>query len=299
MTETLAGRVAVVTGAGRGIGAATARQLAIMGARVVVNDPGVDPRGAGKDHSAADAVVRAIGEAGGQAVASYDSVAEFESAGRIIETARREFGPVDILVNNAGIAAGAPIQELDPDLFARVVGVHLHGTFNCTRQAVPGMIEQGRGRVVNLVSRAGLLGSAGAAAYAAGKGGIYAFTNAVARDLEPLGVTVNNVNPAATHTRMVDGALERAIEQGADPASAERMLALAQQPEQIAAVIAFLCTDQAGGISGQTFFVQGNAVGLFAPLAVTQTLLSDEDWTPESLAEAAQRLQLHPLGQLY
>ncbi len=299
MTETLAGRVAVVTGAGRGIGAATARQLAIMGASVVVNDPGVDERGAGEDRSTADAVVRAIGEAGGTAVASYDSVADFESAGRIIETARREFGGIDILVNNAGIAAGAPIQDFDPELFATVVGVHLHGTFNCTRHAVPDMVERGWGRIVNLVSRAGLIGSAGSAAYAAGKGGIYAFTNSVARDVEALGVTVNNVNPAATHTRMVDNAVERARAQGADDASAQRMLAGAQQPEEVATVIAFLCTEEAGGISGQTFFAQNGAVGLFAPLAVTQTLLSDEDWSPESLAAAAQGLQLHPLGQLY
>jgi NAD(P)-dependent dehydrogenase (short-subunit alcohol dehydrogenase family) len=299
MTEPLEGRVAVVTGAGRGIGAAAARQLAIMGASVVVNDPGVDERGGGADRSPADAVVRAIGEAGGKAVASYDSVAEYDSAGRIIETARREFGGIDILVNNAGIAAGAPIAELDPELFATVVGVHVHGTFNCTRHAVPDMIEAGWGRIVNLVSRAGLLGSAGAAAYAAGKGGIYGFTNAVARDLEAFGVTVNNVNPAATHTRMVDGAIERAREQGMDEASAERMRSIAQGPEEPAMVIAFLCTEEAGGISGQTFFVQNGAVGLFAPLEVTQTLVTDEDWTPESLAEAARRLRLHPLGQLY
>ena len=299
MTEPLKGRVAVVTGAGRGIGAATARQLAIMGARVVVNDPGVNRAGEGRDRGPADGVVRAIAEAGGTAVANYDSVADFESAGRIIETARREFGGIDILVNNAGISAGAPIQHLDPELFNTVVGIHLHGTYNCTRHAVPDMIEAGWGRVVNLVSRAGLLGSAGAAAYAAGKGGIYGFTNAIARDLEPLGVTVNAVNPAATITRMVTEALEEARERGLDEESRERMLAIAQQPEELATVIGFLCTEEAAGISGQTFFVQNGAVGLFAPLQVTQTLLTDEDWTPETLAEAAKRLQLHPLGQLY
>ncbi len=299
MTEPLKGRVAVVTGAGRGIGAATARRLAVMGARVVVNDPGVDRAGEGLDRGPADTVVRAIAEAGGTAVANYDSVADFESAGRIIETARREFGRIDILVNNAGISAGAPIQQLEPELFNTVVGIHLHGTYNCTRHAVPDMVEAGWGRIVNLVSRAGLLGSAGAGAYAAGKGGIYGFTNAVARDLEPLGVTVNAVNPAATHTRMVSDAVEAAQARGLDDASAQRMLAIAQQPDELATVIAFLCTEEAGGISGQTFFVQNGAVGLFAPLQVTQTLLTDEDWTPETLAEAAQRLELHPLGQLY
>ena len=161
------------------------------------------------------------------------------------------------------------------------------------------MVEAGWGRIVNLVSRAGLIGSAGAAAYAAGKGGIYGFTNAIARDLKALGVTVNAVNPAATITRMVTEAMDEARERGLDEESRERMLAIAQQPEELATVIAFLCTEEAGGISGQTFFVQNGAVGLFAPLQVTQTLLTDEDWTPDTLAEAAKQLQLHPLGQLY
>ena len=112
-------------------------------------------------------------------------------------------------------------------------------------------------------------------------------------------MTVNAVNPAATITRMVTEALEEARERGLDEESRERMLAIAQQPEELATVIGFLCTEEAGGISGQTFFVQNGAVGLFAPLQVTQTLLTDEDWTPETLAQAAKRLQLHPLGQLY
>ena len=299
MGSMLDGRVAVVTGAGRGIGRATALALAAQGASVVVNDPGVSQRGSGEDRSLADSVVEEIAQAGGKAVASYDSVAEYEPAGRIIETAIRDLGGIDILVNNAGIAAGAPIHDLDPDLFAAVVGVHLFGTFNCTRHACVHMRERGWGRIVNLVSRAGLWGSAGAAAYAAGKGGIYGFTNAVARDLERYGITVNNVNPAATHTRMVDDAVERARARGLDTGPAERMLTIAQEPEQVATVIAFLCSEEAGAISGQTFFVQGDAVGLFAQLAVTQTLVADGPWTPETLAAAAGRLQVHPLGTLY
>ncbi len=299
MASMLDGRVAVVTGAGRGIGRATALALAAQGASVVVNDPGVSRSGTGEDRSLADAVVEEIAQAGGKAAASYDSVAEYEPAGRIIETAIRDLGGIDILVNNAGIAAGAPIHELDPDLFAAVVGVHLFGTFNCTRHACVHMRERGWGRIVNLVSRAGLWGSAGTAAYASGKGGIYGFTNAVARDLERDGITVNNVNPAATHTRMIDDAVERARASGLDTGPAERMLTIAQEPEQVATVIAFLCSEEAGAISGQTFFVQGDAVGLFAPLAVTQTLVTDGAWTPETLAAAAGRLQVHPLGTLY
>ena len=299
MSTRLDGRVAVVTGGGRGIGRAAAEALAALGASVVVNDPGVSDRGEGEDRAFADEVVKGIRASGGRAVASYDSVAEWESAGRIIETAERELGAVDILVNNAGIAAGAPIDKLDPELFATVVGVHLFGTFHCTRRAVEGMRERGWGRVVNIVSRAGLLGSAGASAYAAGKAGIYGFTNSASRDLGRYGITVNNVNPAATHTRMIGGAVERARARGLDSSSAERMLAVAQEPERVATVIAFLCTDAAAGINGQTFFVQGNSVGLFAPLEVTQTLEGDEPWTPEALAEAVPEFRFHPLDALY
>ena len=299
MSTSLEGRVAIVTGAGRGIGRAAAQALAALGASVLVNDPGVSERGSGEDRSFADEVAAAIRAAGGTALASYDSVAEFESTERIIETAQRELGGVDILVDNAGIAAGAPVQELDPELFATVVGVHLFGTFHCTRHAVESMRAQGWGRVVNLVSRAALLGSAGSSAYAAGKGGIYGFTNSASRDLGRFGITMNNVSPAATLTRMIDGAAERAKASGLDSSVAERMLAVAQKPEQVATLIAFLCTEAAAGINGQTFFVQGDSVGLFAPPEVTQTLDGDGPWTPNSLAEAVSGLRLHPLDTLY
>ena len=299
MTDTLEGKVAVVTGAGRGIGRATAMTLAGMGAKVVVNDLGGSNEGTGADASPADETVSAINELGGEAVASHDSVADYEAAGRIIDAAVDNFGRLDILVNNAGISAGAPIDQLDPELFATVVGVHIFGTYNCTRHAVEHLKAQDAGRIVNIVSRAGLIGTAGSAAYAAGKGGIYGFTNAICRDLQPHGITVNNVNPAATVTRMVTGAIERARERGVDTSSAERMISVAQQPESVAAVIAFLCTDAASHITGQTFFAQGNSVGLFGPLEVRQTLVAEAGWTPESLAEAATRLQIPALEAIY
>ena len=291
MSESLRNRVAVVTGAGRGIGRAIALTLAEMGASVVVNDLGTSTAGLGTDSSPADEVVAEIKAMGAQAVSNHDSVSDYDASKRIIDTAIAEFGKIDILVNNAGISTGAPIWELDPDTFARVVGVHLFGTYNCTRHACLHMKEQGWGRIVNLVSRAGLIGSAGAAAYGAGKGGIYGFTNVVARDLAPFGITVNAVNPAAAITRMVTESLDKAKERGLDTASAERMLSVAQDPKDVAVVAAFLCTEEAEAINGQFFLAQSGSAGLFEPLTVKQSLVKDGHWSPEELAKASARLE--------
>ena len=211
MAIDLTGQAAVVTGAGRGIGRAIAMTLAELGAGVVVNDLGApDVDGQAADTTPADEVVAEIAAAGGKAVASYDSVADFEGARRIVETAIEAFGRIDALVNNAGITGTAPLYELAPERFDAVVRVHTHGTFYCTRHASVHMKEQGYGRILNVVSRAGLIGASGAAAYGAGKGGIYGFTNVAARDLAPFGITVNAINPAAALTRMVTGAADRA-----------------------------------------------------------------------------------------
>ena len=295
----LENRVAVVTGAGRGIGKAIAMTLAEMGASVVVNDLGGTTAGGGKDTSPADEVVAEIKAKGAQAVANYESVSEYESAGRIIDAAISSFGKIDILVNNAGISTGGPIYELEPEVFDRVVKVHLYGTFNCTRHACIPMKEQGWGRIVNLVSRAGIVGSGGACAYGSGKGGIFGFTNVVARDLAPFGITVNNVNPQAAVTRMVTEAIDRAKERGADPASAERMIQMAQDPKDVAVVAAFLCTEEAANVNGQTFFAAPGSVGLFQPLTVTQHLVKDGHWGPEELAQACSKFNVPSLGDLY
>jgi NAD(P)-dependent dehydrogenase (short-subunit alcohol dehydrogenase family) len=280
----LDGRVAVVTGAGRGIGRATALMLAELGAGVVVNDTGVELDGSGHDHSVADGVVTEITQAERLAVASYETVADFEAAGRIIQTALDAFGRIDILVNNAGILASAPIYELDPELFARVVGVHLFGTFNCIRHASPHMKQQNSGRIVNIVSRGGLVGGPNSAGYGAGKGGIFGLTNVVARDLAPFGINVNAVNPAATATRMVAGS----------PGA----MAVAQEPEDVAVLIAYLCTD-ATTVTGQTFLAQHGAVGLFPTFATTKTLVKEGRWTVDELAAGVPRLDISPLAVLY
>src|SRR5262245_29355617 len=185
-----------------------------MGAAVVVNDLGTTIEGAGQDAAVAAAVVTEIEAAGGRAMASAASVTDFAGVEQMVAEAVERFGSVDVLVNNAGMSTTAPIWEMDPDVFDRVSSSHAKGTFNAIRCATPHMRARGWGRIVNLVSRAGLVGIPGTAAYAAGKGAIFALTNVAARDLAPSGITVNAVNPGSTGTRMVLDAVERAKAQG-------------------------------------------------------------------------------------
>ncbi len=286
----LAGRVAIVTGAGRGIGAATARELARLGAAVVVND---------LDAPAAHAVADELAAGGARALACVASVTDRSDARRIAAAAE-SLGGIDILVNNAGLSSSVPLPELEAEHFERVVDSHVLGTFLCTQAVLPRMLAQRRGRIVNLVSRAGLIGLPGTAAYAAGKGGVFGFTNVAARDLVGTGVTVNAVNPAATDTRMVSGAIDAFAAQGG--AAAERaagLRAALQPPAEIAPAIVALCADEAAHVSGQIFYVAKGQLGLFAPLAVTQSTPRAASWRSEDALAAIAKLALHPLGEIY
>jgi NAD(P)-dependent dehydrogenase (short-subunit alcohol dehydrogenase family) len=296
----LDGKVAIVTGAGGGIGRATAHQLAQQGASVVVNDIGTSTDGLGQDFAKADAVAEEIRAAGGKAAPNHDSVSDFDAAANIIETALREFGGVDILVNNAGLAARGELWELDAEDFERVTASHIKGTFNCSRHAVSHMKDKGWGRIVNLVSRAGIIGMPGSLAYGTGKGGVFGFTNVTSRDLGRFGITVNAVNPASTETRMVTQATDRM--QGADEATRARikgLLAAMQKPERVAVLIGTLCTEAAADINGQIFLVQKNHIGLFQPLTVTQSIDREQEWTAADLGEALAGLKFHPLDDPY
>jgi NAD(P)-dependent dehydrogenase (short-subunit alcohol dehydrogenase family) len=286
MGLSLEGKAAIVTGAGRGIGRATASLLARLGASVVVNDIGTSTSGTGEDSGPAEELAREIVTAGGSAVANTDSVVGFESAGRIVAAAVAHFGRVDILVNNAGISAGGAIWELEPDVFARVTRTHIDGTYNCTRHAVPHMRQAGWGRIVNLVSRSGLIGIPGTAAYGTGKGGVFGLTNVVSRDLAPFGITVNGVNPASTDTRMVGEAIEKGRLAGGEMARrAESLNALLQQPED--------------AITGQFFFVRGTEIGVFRPLTLADTTSRDTPWSAQELARALGALEIPPLDSPY
>ncbi len=292
----LAGRTAIVTGAGGGIGRATALALARLGAAVVVNDIGRDAEGA----ATAERVVDEIRAAGGRAAANTDSVTDWDGAARMVELGQREFGSLDVLVNNAGIGFSGSAWEIDAATFDRVVSTHVQGSFYCARHALVPMREQGWGRIVNLVSRAGITGMPGTLPYAVGKGGVFGLTNGLSRDVDGSGITVNGVNPSSTGTPMVTAALDRLGAMGEGGRKrAESLRAQMQSPEQVAVVIASLCLPGAAHINGQIFLVEHNRIGLFQPLTITQDVERADPWTPDALCEALGKLELHGLADAY
>jgi NAD(P)-dependent dehydrogenase (short-subunit alcohol dehydrogenase family) len=234
-------RVAIVTGAGRGIGREFALALAREGAAVVVNDIGVGLRGDDTGEDPATAVCAEIEALGGRAVPAHDSVADFEGAGRIVGTALEAFGRIDILINNAGIVRDRTLVKMEPDDFDAVVATHLKGTFNCSRHAVGPMREAGYGRIINITSSAGLRGNFGQTNYAAAKAGIMGMTFVWAMELGRSGITVNAVAPAGA-TRMT-AALYAGDEE--PPASLD--------PALNTPIVVYLASDRAGGVNGQIF----------------------------------------------
>jgi NAD(P)-dependent dehydrogenase (short-subunit alcohol dehydrogenase family) len=202
------GQVAIVTGAGRGLGRLFAMEIARRGGSVVVNDVGVSLDGRGTEEDPAAAVCKEIEALGSKAVPNYDSVTDFAGAANIVKTAVDAFGTVDILVNNAGIVRDRSLLKMEEDDFDAVIGVHLKGAFNCTRHAAPIMKDKGYGRIVNITSSAGLRGNFGQTNYGAAKAGIMGMTFVWSLELGKYGVTVNAVAPAGA-TRMTASLYEQ------------------------------------------------------------------------------------------
>lgn len=277
----LDGRVAVVTGAGRGLGRCYARELATQGAKVVVNDLGVDWQGAGHDEQPAEAVVREIREAGGEAVASYGDVGSFSDARSLIETALESFGDLDVLVNNAGFVRDRMVFNMSAQEWDAVVRVHGRGHFCATRHAAAYWREKSKregapvyGRLVHTTSESGLYGNPGQPNYDFAKGGIAAFSLAVAHELERYGVTSNAVAPRA-RTRMTEmtfGGLR------GDAAGFDDL-----DPDNVAPLVAFLCTPAAAEISGQVFVAWGGEVQLIQQYEVAAQISSPGRWDPAAL----------------
>ncbi len=286
----LDGRVAIVTGSGRGIGREFALCFGREGAKVVVNDVGVSLDGRGTDDDPAVQVCKEIEARGGEAVPSYDSVSDFEAAGRIVQTAVDAFGTVDILVNNAGIVRDRSLLKMEEDDFDAVIGVHLKGAFNCTRHAAPIMKDKGYGRIVNITSSAGLRGNFGQTNYGAAKAGIMGMTFVWALELGKYGVTVNAVAPAGA-TRMTASLFEKS---GNAPPPEEN-------PALNAPLVAFLASEEAAHVNGQILGRTEYAYTLFQQPKQIAWMWRDGGWTAAEVARDFDKTlgqHLQPVGMV-
>ncbi|MDF1662247.1 MAG: SDR family NAD(P)-dependent oxidoreductase, partial [Planctomycetota bacterium] len=268
------GKVAIITGAGNGIGRCHALQFAKLGAKVVVNDLGGARDGAGQSSRAADVVVDEIKAAGGEAVANYSSVADSEGAKGIIQTALDTWGRADFLINNAGILRDKTLLKLDEPNWDIVIAVHLKGTFLCGQAFaahVKSRAENGDpgGRIVNTSSYAGLIGNFGQSNYGAAKAGIAGLTRVWAQELARSGVTVNAIAPMAK-TRMTDD-----IAMVPDDMTAE----------QISPMVLYLCADAAKDISGKVFGIHGQQLFEYKMVMTDGVTKEGKDlWTVDEIA---------------
>jgi NAD(P)-dependent dehydrogenase (short-subunit alcohol dehydrogenase family) len=290
MERFLDGKVAVVTGAGRGIGRAEAIALAQAGASVVVNDLGVDIAGLGASREPADEAVQQIVQQGGRAVANYESVADFAATGRIIQQAVDTFGRVDILVNNAGIIGPDSLDEHGPEEFDRVISIHLTGTFNTCKHAVPHMKKQGYGRIINTVSNAwnsptGLVG------YAAAKGGVTSLTWALAFELRPYGINVNAIAPFGKTRADGPGMAREKKKFEAGRMSQERLNKTPRDvdPSYSTPALLFLLTPEADEINGCVLRNGGGKISRFTHPQETMVVWRDYEkegpWTVDQLRQ--------------
>ncbi|MSO90244.1 MAG: SDR family NAD(P)-dependent oxidoreductase [Acetobacteraceae bacterium] len=276
----LDGKVAIVTGSGRGIGRAMALEMAKAGAKVVVNDVGAAVSGEGHDDGPAMQVVKEIDSLYGQgtAVANTDSVAEWDAAQRIVQTAISKFGRVDIVVNNAGILRDRMFHYMTPEEWDAVIKVHLYGAFYVSRAAIPHFRKQLSGAYVHMTSTSGLIGSVGQTNYAAAKLGIAGLSRSIAMDMQRYNVRSNCIGPHA-FSRMIESI------PGTPPEVLEER-ARKTRPDQVAILATFLVSDAAKDFSGQILGARGNEVYLYNQPRPIRVLHRSEGWTPDAMAEA-------------
>ena len=262
------GRVAVVTGAGAGLGRAHALGLAKLGAKVVVNDMGAKTDGTGGSATPAESVVEEIRKAGGEAIADGSDVSNFEQVKEMVARAAIKWGSVDLMVANAGILRDKSFGKMEPDDFAKVIAVHLTGTYNCCKAVWDGMRERNYGRIVLTTSSSGLFGNFGQANYAAAKAGMVGLMNVLAEEGRKTNIKVNTISPTAA-TRMTEGLIGPEI------------LAL-MKPESITPAVLYLLSEDA-----PTRTIMGAGAGSFAVIKVVETEglnLPQDQWTPDAIA---------------
>ena len=292
MQELLKGKVAVVTGAGRGIGREIAIMMASHGASVVVNDVGTGLYGQDTGERPAQEVVDRITLAGGRAIPSFDSVSEWESAKKIVESAVSTFGRIDIVVNSAGILRDGMFFKMTPEDFDTVIKVHLYGTFHVSRAAADHFRKQESGCYIHMTSTAGLLGNVGQANYMAAKMGIVGLSTSLALDMRRYKVRSNCIAPAAS-TRMT-----QSVPVSADMKEA-RAKRLAKMPaESIAVLSTVLASDASHEINGQILGARGGEIFIYSQSRPVRTIHRDGGWSTEQLIAMLPNIKgsLHPLG---
>ena len=270
----LDGKAIVITGSGRGIGREFALSMAREGANVVINDVGVSLDGQGTDEDPAAQTVADIKALGVGAVASYESVTDYDAAGRLVQTAVDEFGQIDILVNNAGIVRDRSLLKMGPEDFDAVVKVHMYGTFNTAQHAAGHMKEAGYGRIINVTSQAGLRGNFGQTNYGAAKAGIMGMTFVWSLELGKYGITVNAIAPSGA-TRMTASLFEKS---GAEPPPEEN-------PALNAPLVAYVASEQAGHVNGQILGRTEYAYTIFQQPKQIAWMWRDGGWTAAEVAQ--------------
>ena len=269
-------KVAIITGAGRGIGKEICLYLAKEGAKIVVNDLGGDRDGSGGG-KIADEVVNEIKELGSEAVANYDSVGTVEGGNNIFNTAMDAFGQADILVNNAGILRDRTLYNMEESDWDIIMEVHLKGHYNCTRPLVRYIRDTNRSdcRIINMSSVSGLFGNFGQVNYGAAKEGIAGFTRSLALEVAKYNCTVNTISPGAA-TRLTIDLIEAAGRKYDEND-------WTQGPEQIAPVVAWLCTDAAKEVTSQIIHSQGGILGIMQQPAIIKSFTTDDLWSLDQL----------------
>ena len=290
MANRLKDRVAIVTGAGRGIGRGIALALAGEGASVVVNDYGVAVDGSQPSEGPAKDVADEVVAAGGQAVPNFDTVATVDGGESLIKTALDTFGRLDILVNVAGILRDRMIFNMTEEEWDAVIAVHLKGHYCTTKPASVIFRQQRYGRIINFSSGSGLTGNPGQANYGAAKAGVAGFTRVVAKDLGRYGVTCNAISPGAA-TRMTESVPRSSRElraragiQGAAGRGGSQAPAM-REPEYVAPMAVYLCTDEAWNVNGKIFAVSGGSVSLLSEEVPMRSIAKAGIWTVDELRE--------------